>query len=138
MKKFYSAIKYILLLAVAVFFLWATFKGVKWTDFLAGVKSANFWWIGLSMLGGILAFFVRALRWRLIMIPLGKHVKVRECFDGVNIGYLTNFAIPRAGELARCGVVSRITGIPFETIAGTVVLERSIDIISLILVCNME
>jgi len=134
MKKFYSALKYILLLAVAGLFLWVTFKGVKWEDFLAGVKSANFWWIGGSMCGGILAFFVRALRWRLIMIPLGKHVKVVDCWDGVNIGYLTNFAIPRAGELARCGVVSRKTGIPFETVAGTVVLERSIDMISLILV----
>jgi len=134
MKRFYSAIKYILLLAVAGVFLWATFKGVKWADFLAGIRSANFWWIGVSMLGGILAFFIRALRWRLIMIPLGKHVKVVDCWDGVNIGYLTNFAIPRAGELARCGVVSKKTGIPFETVAGTVVLERSIDMISLILV----
>lgn len=134
MKKFYSAIKYILLLAVAGIFLWATFKGVKWEDFLAGLRSANFWWIGASMLGGILAFFIRALRWRLIMLPLGKPIKVRDCWDGVNIGYLTNFAIPRAGELARCGVVSRKTGLPFETIAGTVVLERSIDVVSLIFV----
>ena len=48
MKKFYSAIKYLLLLALAGVFLWATFKGVKWADFLEGLRSANFWWIALG------------------------------------------------------------------------------------------
>ena len=131
MKQFYAAIKYILLLAVAGVFLWASFKGVKWDDFVAGLKSANFWWIGLSMFISIIAFLIRALRWRLIMLPLGRPIKIRDSWDGINIGYLTNFAIPRAGELARCGVIARKTGIPFETVAGTVVLERSIDILSL-------
>ncbi|MFA6334808.1 MAG: lysylphosphatidylglycerol synthase transmembrane domain-containing protein [Bacteroidales bacterium] len=134
MKKFYSAIKYIILLAIACFFLWVSFKGVKWEDFVEGLKSANFWWIGVSMIVSILAFLIRALRWRLIMLPLGKPVKRRDSWDGINIGYLTNFAIPRAGELARCGVITRKTGIPFETVAGTVVLERSIDVLSLVVV----
>ncbi len=134
MKKFYSAIKYILLLSVALLFLWASFKGVKWQDFVEGLESADFYWIGLSMIVSMVAFLIRALRWRLIMLPLGKPVKIRDAWDGINIGYLTNFAIPRAGELARCGVLSRKTGIPFETVAGTVVLERSIDVLSLSLV----
>ncbi len=134
MKRFYSAIKYFLLFAVACVFLWASFKGVKWGDFLVGIKSVNFWWIGLSMLISITAFLIRALRWRLLMLPIGKPIRIVDSWDGINIGYITNFAIPRAGELARCGVISRKTGIPFETVAGTVVLERSIDILSLILV----
>ncbi|MEN6618014.1 MAG: lysylphosphatidylglycerol synthase transmembrane domain-containing protein [Rikenellaceae bacterium] len=134
MKKLYSAIKYILLLAVAGVFLWATFKGVVWEDFVAGLSSANYCWIALSMFISIMAFLLRALRWRLIMMPLGRPIKIRDSWDGINIGYLTNFAIPRAGELARCGVITRKTGIPFETVAGTVVLERSIDMLSLIIV----
>ncbi|MFA5848890.1 MAG: lysylphosphatidylglycerol synthase transmembrane domain-containing protein [Bacteroidales bacterium] len=134
MKKISSAIKYILLLALAGVFLWATFKGVKWEDFIAGLSSANYYWITLSMSISVFAFLVRALRWRLLMQPLGKKIKIRDSWDGINIGYLTNFAIPRAGELARCGVITRKTGIPFETVAGTVVLERSIDLLTLILV----
>lgn len=130
-KSVYSAIKYILLLGLAALLLWFSFKGVKWEDFVKGLKEADFRWIGLSMIIGIIAFLIRALRWRLIMIPLGKKIKRRDAWDGINIGYLTNFAIPRAGELARCGVITRKTGLPFETVAGTVVLERSIDLFSL-------
>ncbi len=131
LKRVFSAVKYILLLALAGLLLWFSFKGVKWEDFVAGLKEADFRWIGVSMAIGIVAFFVRALRWRLIMIPLGQKISKRDSWDGINIGYLTNFAIPRAGELARCGVITRKTGLPFESVAGTVVLERSIDMLSL-------
>lgn len=134
MKKLYSAIKYILLLAVAALLLWASFRGVHWEDFVAGLKSANYYWIATSMMVSVAAFWFRAQRWRLIMLPLGFKIKRRDAWDGINIGYITNFAIPRAGEFARCGVITKKTGLPFETVAGTVVLERSVDLISLILV----
>ncbi len=134
MKRLYSSIKYILLLGVAVLLLWASFRGVHWEDFIAGLKSANYYWIATSMTVSVCAFWIRALRWRLIMMPLGIKIKKRDAWDGINIGYITNFAIPRAGEFARCGVISKKTGLPFETVAGTVVLERSVDLISLILV----
>lgn len=132
-QRVYSAIKYIILLAVAALLLWASFRGVHWDDFVTGLKSANYWWIMLSMAIGVLAFFLRALRWRLIMLPLGKKIRRKDAWHGINIGYITNFAIPRAGEFARCGVISKKTGLPFETVAGTVVLERSIDLLALII-----
>lgn len=131
LKRVYSAVKYILLLVLAGLLLWFSFKGVKWEDFVNGLKEADFRWIGLSMAISVVAFLIRALRWRLIMIPLGKKITRRDSWDGINIGYLTNFAVPRAGELARCGVITRKTGLPFESVAGTVVLERSIDMLSL-------
>jgi uncharacterized membrane protein YbhN (UPF0104 family) len=131
LKRVYSAVKYILLLGLAGLLLWFSFKGVKWADFVTGLKEADFRWIGLSMAISVVAFLIRALRWRLIMIPLGKKITRRDSWDGINIGYLTNFAVPRAGELARCGVITRKTGLPFESVAGTVVLERSIDMLSL-------
>jgi uncharacterized membrane protein YbhN (UPF0104 family) len=131
LKRVYSAVKYILLLGLAGLLLWFSFKGVKWEDFVTGLKEADFRWIGLSMAISVVAFLIRALRWRLIMIPLGKKITRRDSWDGINIGYLTNFAVPRAGELARCGVITRKTGLPFESVAGTVVLERSIDMLSL-------
>lgn len=134
MKKLYSAIKYILLLAVAALLLWASFRGVHWDDFIAGLKSANYYWIATSMTVSVGAFWFRAMRWRLIMMPLGLKIKRKDAWNGINIGYITNFAIPRAGEFARCGVITKKTGLPFETVAGTVVLERSVDLLSLILV----
>lgn len=130
-KKVYSALKYFILLAVAGVLLWISFKGVHWSDFKAGLLSTNFRWIALSMMVSIFVFWLRALRWRLIMLPLGFRIKRRDAWDGVNIGYITNFAVPRAGEFARCGVITKKTGLPFETVAGTVVLERSVDLLSL-------
>lgn len=134
MKKLYSALKYILLLSVAAVLLWASFRGVHWKDFTNGLRSADFYWIGASMLASVVAFWLRALRWRLVMMPLGFKIKKGDAWDGINIGYITNFAVPRAGEFARCGVITKKTGLPFETVAGTVVLERSVDLLSLVLV----
>jgi uncharacterized membrane protein YbhN (UPF0104 family) len=129
-----SALKYVVLLSLAGVLLWLSFREVKWDSFVSGVKDADWRWIGLSMVISVLAFLIRALRWRLIMLPLGKPVSRMDSWHGINVGYITNFALPRAGELARCGVISKRTGLPFETVAGTVVLERSIDMLSLFLV----
>jgi uncharacterized membrane protein YbhN (UPF0104 family) len=132
--RIFPTLKYIVLLLLAGVLLWLSFREVEWKEFVTGVKSADFKWIGLSMIIGVLAFLFRALRWRLIMLPLGKKVTRMDSWHGINVGYITNFALPRAGELARCGVISRRTGLPFESVAGTVVLERSIDLLSLFLV----
>jgi uncharacterized protein (TIRG00374 family) len=132
--KFLSAIKYIILLSLAGVLLWLSFREVELESFVNGIKEANWEWIGLSMIVSVIAFLIRALRWRLIMLPLGKPVSRVDSWHGINIGYITNFALPRAGELARCGVISKRTGLPFETVAGTVVLERSIDMLSLLIV----
>jgi Predicted integral membrane protein len=132
-RRFYSIMKYILLLGVAGVLLWFSFRGVSWSEFKEGLLATDYRWIVLSMVIGILAFWLRALRWRLILLPLDASVKRIDTWNGVNIGYLTNFAVPRAGELARCGVITAKRKMPFETVAGTVVLERSIDIVTLLI-----
>ena len=132
-KQLYSAVKYILLLGVAGVLLWFSFKGVSWGDFKEGLLATDYRWIIVSMAIGILAFWLRALRWRLVLLPLDTDVKRIDTWNGVNIGYLTNFAVPRAGELARCGVITAKRKMPFETVAGTVVLERSVDIVTLLI-----
>lgn len=137
MKKIYGAVKYGVLLLIAGILLYLSFRQVKWSDFLEGLKSCNFWWIAASMVLGAVSVLIRSERWRLIMIPLeepGKKVKALTAWDALNIAYLTNFAIPRAGEITRCGVVSRKSGLSFEKVVGTVVLERSFDMICLIAV----
>lgn len=67
------------------------------------------------------------------MLPLNKEITNREAFDGVNVAYLTNFAFPRAGEVARCGVMAKTGKISFEGALGTVVLERVVDLLTLII-----
>lgn len=131
---FKKSIQYIIMLAIAVVLLWFAFRGVKWGDFVEGLKDCDFTWVGISMVASLGAFIVRGARWRLIMLPINPEIKTREAYDGVAVGYLTNFALPRAGELARCGVIARTGKASFEAALGSVVLERAIDMLSLILI----
>ena len=129
MKK---TIQYLLLLALAGVLLYFSFKGVKWNDFIDGLKGCNFYWIALSIGIGILGFVFRGLRWRLLLLPLNKSVTRKEAYNGVAIAYLTNFVLPRAGEIARCGVVAKSKKVTFEGALGTVVLERGFDMLCLL------
>ena len=128
-----KVLKYLAFLALAGVLLHFSFKGVKWSDFTAGLQSCNWWWILASMGIGILGFLVRALRWRLLLQSINDRVTVREAFDGINVGYITNFIFPRAGEVARCGVIANTKKISFERTLGSVVIERSLDMLCLLL-----
>ena len=130
MKK---VLKYLAFLFLGIILLHFSFKGVKWDDFSTGLRSCNWWWIVASMVIGILGFLFRALRWRILLKAINKEVTLRETFDGINIGYITNFIFPRAGEVARCGVIANTRKVSFEKSLGTVVLERSLDMICLLL-----
>lgn len=126
-----KVLKYLAFLILAGILLHFSFKGVEWSDFVSGLHSCNWWWIAASMIIGILGFLARALRWRLLLLSLNRDVTVRETFDGVNIGYITNFIFPRAGEVARCGVIAKTRKVSFEGSLGTVVLERGFDMVCL-------
>lgn len=130
MKK---ALKYLAFLLLAGILLHFSFKGVKWSDFISGLQSCNWWWIAASMAIGILGFLFRALRWRILLHAINKDVTLGETFNGINIGYITNFIFPRAGEVARCGVIANTRKVSFEKSLGTVVLERSLDMVCLLL-----
>ena len=133
-SKIKKVLQWTLMLALAAVLLYFAFRGVKWEDFLSGIRSCNFSWIIVSMLASILAFVIRGLRWRLVMLPLNPSITRREAYDGVTIAYLTNFALPRAGELARCGVISATGKASFESVLGTVVLERSWDMVTYLII----
>jgi hypothetical protein len=68
----------------------------------------------------------------LIKTDEGKPVSANRAYHALMIGYLANMLVPRAGEVARCGVLSRTNGISVGHLIGTVILERSIDLLFLI------
>ena len=131
MRRILSYLLFLLLAAVLLYF---SFRGVHWNDFLEGLKSADFGWISVSMALGVLGFWIRGLRWRLLIRGAGHKVTRSQAFDAVNMAYLTNFALPRAGELARCGALTKSAGVPFDVLLGTVVLERAFDTLCLLLI----
>lgn len=127
-------LKVVLFATLALVLLYFSFRGIHWSDFLEGLRSADYFWILMSVFVGAFSFYVRAARWRIILLSLGKPVKRIDTFNGVGMAYLTNFALPRAGEVARCGVVAQRSGLGFDRVLGTVILERTFDMLCLLII----
>ena len=127
-------LKYVFFLSIAIFLLFLSFKNVSWKDLWEGLCVANYWWIGVSLLAGFFTFLVRARRWQFIIEPTGYNPSFKHTYDAVVITYLANFAMPRLGELARCGTLHKTEKIPFDSLLGTVILERIFDFLCMLLI----
>ena len=99
-------LKYAGSLAIAAVLLYFSFRGVKWEDFIGGLKECRWEFVLLSMAASIAAFWLRGVRWRQILLPLDPSITRLTAFNAVNIGYIANFIFPRIGEFVRCGVIS--------------------------------
>ena len=82
----------------------------------------------------MLSHFVRSLRWRLLIETLGHRPTIANSFFAVMIGYLTNQALPRLGEVLKCTVLSRYEKIPADKLIGTIIIERLVDAITLLII----
>lgn len=132
MKAILSILKYILLLGVAAVLLWLAFRGQNLSEIWHQLLNANYAWVLASVFVSILAHYVRGLRWKMLIKPLGYAPKNSNMFHSVMIGYLANLAVPRMGEVSRCGVLNRTDKIPLNALIGTVIIERIIDVLFLL------
>ncbi|MBE6215957.1 MAG: flippase-like domain-containing protein [Bacteroidales bacterium] len=125
--------RYILSASLAVVLLWFSFRDVEWADFWESLKACRWEFIVLSMLAGTFAFFLRALRWRQLLLPIDPETSLITTFNGVNIGNISNFVFPRIGEFVRCGVITRRTTVTYDKVLGTVVLERGWELLVMLM-----
>lgn len=102
-------------------------------DLVTALKGINYFWIVVSILFGVLSNISRAIRWKMLIKPLGYNPKLSDTFLSVLVMYFINLVIPRAGEVARCTVLSRTDKIPFTKLVGTVFVERMADFIMLVI-----
>lgn len=115
------------LLLAAVILHWM-YDGVDWGAVWAVLDGGmNWWWMLLSMPFGISAQVFRALRWRVALRPLGECPRLSTCCHSIFLSYASSLAIPRVGEVLRCGVLARYEGISFTRLVGSVVSERIVD-----------
>lgn len=117
---------------LALVLLWFSFRGVDWAEFWKVILDSRWGYVALAMAAGVLSFIFRALRWRLLILPVEPKVRRIDCYDGFTIGRLFNFVIPYFGEFVRCSYVQsrRLT---YDKALGTVVLERTWDILVLLM-----
>ena len=87
----------------------------------------NWWWMLLSFPFGILAQLCRGWRWKQTLEPVDEHPRTTTCVHAVFLSYAASLVIPRIGEFARCAVLKRYDNVSFSKSLGTVVTERAID-----------
>lgn len=133
-KRVISVIKYVVFLLIGIGLLWMVFRKLDLHTIANQIKNANYWWVGLSIVLGIISHIFRALRWNLMINSLGYKTRTSTTFYAVMVGYLANTAIPRLGEITRCGILGRKDKIPFDSLFGSVIAERVFDMIVLILI----
>lgn len=135
-KKAIEAIKILFFLSLGigiVVWFWIHMKPEDKTQFLASVREAEYLWLGISILLGLISHYIRALRWRLLLKVNGYHPSVPNAFFAVMNMYFFNLLVPRLGEITRCGMLNRFEKVPMDKGLGSVVAERAVDLIILML-----
>lgn len=128
--------QFLLFLGIGVLLIWLAVRTLTEEDkrtISEAFSQTDYFWVIVSTLVGLVSHIVRALRWQLIIQSLGFKPKLHNTFFALMVGYLANLAIPRLGEVSRCGMLARYEKIPFTESFGTVIAERAIDLLCLIL-----
>ena len=126
-------ISYFIFFGLAALLLFFAFRGVDFKAMVVGFQNANYGWVILSLIAGFAAHAVRSLRWQLLIEPLGYKPSLLNTMGALLLGYMTNLAFPRLGEITRCASLRKTDKIPFESLVGTVIVERAFDVLMILL-----
>ncbi|MEM9991588.1 MAG: lysylphosphatidylglycerol synthase transmembrane domain-containing protein, partial [Bacteroidota bacterium] len=98
-----------------------------WQDF----RTAHHFWIFAVVFCYTLSCVSRAMRWQMMLRPLGYVTNFWNAFMALMLGYFANLGFPRIGEVLRPTTLARYETVPFEKAVGTIVVERAIDVLML-------
>ena len=139
-KKLLVLLQYLFFAALAAFFVWLSLKDMdsqKWAQLKDALDRANYWLL-VPVLGLLLvSHWLRALRWRQLIEPMGYEPSKINCFLGVMIGYFVNLGAPRLGEVVKCTILARYEKVPADKLVGTIVAERAFDVVCLAVVFGL-
>ena len=131
--KIKQVLQVALSLGIALWIFWFLYRDIEFDQLQAKLASSNWFWILLSLFIAWAGYWLRGWRWALLFRQETDQLPVssNRAYHAVMVGYLVNLLIPRAGEVARCTVLTRNNGIPLGQAIGTVLVERSVDLLFL-------
>ena len=133
-------LKYLFFIILGVFLIWVTTRSLT-SEEINQVKKlilgAENKIIIPSMFIVMISHYLRALRWKMMIIPLNHHPKTLNVYFSVLIGFFFNLVFPRLGEVMKCTLLGKHEKIPVDKLVGTVVSERVIDVICLLIVISL-
>jgi uncharacterized membrane protein YbhN (UPF0104 family) len=136
-KKYLTILQYIFFFGLGIFLVWWSIKDLSSEDkshIRTALRDARYLLILPVFVILFVSHYIRALRWKLLIEPVGHTPGTMNTFFAVMIGYLTNLAFPRLGELLKCTVLARYEKIAVDRLIGTVIIERIVDAISLLII----
>jgi len=131
-KGLKQTLQAVLFLALAMLLLWLSFRGIDFKDLWDVLRTAHYWWLAPAIIVSLLSFLIRARRWTLLIEPLGHKASVKNAYHAVVTGYFANIIFPRLGEVTKCAALGKKEKIPFDRLVGTMLVERTIDILSVL------
>ncbi len=136
-KRLRTILQYIFFMGLGIFLVWWSIRELtdeQKSNIKVSLQTAKYWIILPVFIILFSAHLVRAMRWRLLMQSLGYNPSIANAFFAVLIGYMINHAVPRLGEVAKCTMLARYENIPVDKLIGTIILERMIDGLTLLVV----
>ncbi|MGB0840456.1 MAG: lysylphosphatidylglycerol synthase transmembrane domain-containing protein, partial [Chitinophagales bacterium] len=131
-----DVMKFAFFLGLGLFLVWWSWSSFSEEDRIKvwqSFKEANYYWVGFSLVAALLSHVSRAMRWQMFLQPIAHKPTFGNAFCAVMINYLANLAFPRLGEITRCGVINQYEKIPVDKAFGTVITERIIDVVTLVI-----
>jgi glycosyltransferase 2 family protein len=113
--------------------LWWAFKDINLGDAWRATVRAKWGWILVAIAVTIQTYVLRAWRWQVLLAPLGR-ASFRNAFRTTVIGFAANLLLPaRAGEVLRPYLLSRVEPISAPSGFATIVVERLLDLVTVLL-----
>ncbi len=131
-KRFFSILKYLFFFGLGIFLVWWQFNKMTATEkeqFGESLQHADYWLLIPVIILAIFSHISRAVRWKILIEPLGYHPSTTTAFYSVMCGYLVNTFIPRGGEIFKCSLMHRYEKIPMNKLIGTILIERVFDLV---------
>ena len=142
-QRLKGPLQYILILGVTALLIWFSLNGLKvsegdsyadkWNYLLKTWNAADKKWLVAMAVVGLLSHLIRAVRWRMLIISSDHPSRLSSSLLSVLVGYLVNLVIPRGGEISRCYNLYKLDRTPVEVSFGTVVVERVVDVVCLLM-----
>jgi glycosyltransferase 2 family protein len=130
-KTTWKYLKYIIFLSIGILIFWLFYRKFNLKEVFDALKHVNYFWVIVSILFSLLSQVSRAIRWKMLIKPLGYNPRTSNIFLSVLVLYFTNLIFPRGGEVARCTILSRYEKIPLTKLIGTMIFERITDFVTM-------
>jgi len=136
-KPLVQALKILLPIGIGIyliFHIYGQLDGDQRTSLFSAMREANYFWVLLSFAMGLISHYIRGYRWQFQLEAMGYKIGAVNGFLSVMIGYITNMVLPRVGEVSRAAAITRYEGVPFQKSFGTILSERAVDFVVLMLI----